>query len=405
MPVVRNRRRAGAVAIAAAGLAAGTLAASTAFATAPSISTVALVAPAAAATKPAAPATAKNPAATKPAATKLAAPKSDAPESDAPTNPAVRSAIPGVVDPAADLGRHPAGPEPTWFDSIYFTSAVRAGNQEFGLQVHTRVLPNRPEGAYRWTLAVINKTTGWYDDYAVVVEPKDYRWSQGELDIKAPGLSWTGNATHQTVRVDTPWGSLDAQLTPTGPALNYASTGYFTLVDGVPNYEYALPQVRTTGTLTVNGRRHAIKGTSWLDRQWGEMPRTLERWTWMNLSMPGGDKIAVWDTVGARTKHTWATVLHKDGSYRVVGVEPLADGVSRTWTSPATGQKYPTRWRLRIPALHTQLDVRITGNPDQEIATPDGGGYLEAAATFTGRYEGRRVRGENYVEMTGEWKD
>jgi hypothetical protein len=45
----------------------------------------------------------------------------------------------------------------------------------------------------------------------------------------------------------------------------------------------------------------------------------------------------------------------------------------------------------------------VTGNPDQEIETPDGGGYLEATAAFTGKYNGKKVRGETYVEMTGEW--
>ncbi|MEU6155661.1 lipocalin family protein [Actinosynnema sp. NPDC047251] len=324
--------------------------------------------------------------------------------SAAPTASPVTSGIPALVDPGVDLGRHAPGPQPTWFDSIYFTSSVRANGQEFGLQVHTRILPNRGEAAYRWTFSVINKTTGWYKDHAVMVEPEDYRWSQGKLDIQAPGLSWTGDATRQSVQVQTPWGSLDVQLSPTGPALNYASTGVFNLVDGVPNYEFALPAVRTSGTLVVEGRKHQIVGTSWLDRQWGEMPTSLVRWTWMNLGMPNGDKVAIWDTIGTGTRNSWATVLHPDGSYQVVAVEPLAQGVSRQWTSPATGQTYPTRWRIRIPALRSELDVQVTGNPDQEIETPDGGGYLEATAAFTGRYDGKNVRGENYVEMTGEWK-
>ncbi|RBQ20684.1 hydrolase [Spongiactinospora rosea] len=323
---------------------------------------------------------------------------------ETPADRPARSEIPAAVDPAADLGRHTPGPELTWFDSIYFTSSVKANGQDFGLQVHTRIMPNRDEAAYRWTLSVINKTTGWYKDYAAMVEPKDYRWSQGKLDIKAPGLSWTGDSVRQSVRVKTPWGSLDVQLAPTGPAMNYASTGVFHLADGVPNQEFALPEMRTSGTLSIQGREHKVRGTSWLDRQWGEMPRSLVRWTWMNFSMPNGDKVALWDTVGAKSKNSWATVLRPDGSYEVVAVEPLAKGASRQWTSPATGQSYPTRWRVRIPALDTVLDVRVTGNPDQEIETPDGSGYLEATVAFNGMYQGKKVLGENYVEMTGEWK-
>jgi hypothetical protein len=358
MPAIRTKRGAATLVTAAAVLAFGTFAGSSAQATAPSA---------------------------------------------APTAPSATSGIPGLVDPTVDLGRHTPGPEPTWVDSIYFTSTVKANGQEFGLQVHTRILPARGESAYRWTFAVINKTTGWYKDYDTMVKPADYRWSEGKLDIKAPGLTWTGDLNRQSVQVETPWGALDVQLEPTGPVMNYASTGLINLADGVPNYEFALPEMRTSGTLVVGGKKHKITGTSWLDRQWGEMPTSLVRWTWMNLSMPNGDKIAIWDTVGAKTKDSWATVLHPDGSYDVVDVEPLAQGASQQWTSPATGQRYPTRWRVRIPALQSELDVRVTGKPDQEIGTPDGSGYLEAAAAFTGKYNGKKVRGENYVEMTGEW--
>ncbi|MGM1065725.1 lipocalin-like domain-containing protein [Saccharothrix sp. Mg75] len=133
------------------------------------------------------------------------------------------------------------------------------------------------------------------------------------------------------MRVETPWGSLDVRLTPTGPALNHASTGAFVLVDGVPNHEFALREVRTSGTLVLDGREHRVGGTSWLDRQWGEMPTSLARWTWMNLAM----------------------CCHRE---------------------PGPGDR-----------------------------DPDGSGYLEAAASFTGKYDGKDVRGENYVEMTGEW--
>lgn len=36
--------------------------------------------------------------------------------------------------------------------------------------------------------------------------------------------------------------------------------------------EFALPSMRTSGTLTLNGKTQKISGESWLDRQWGETP-------------------------------------------------------------------------------------------------------------------------------------
>ncbi|HTN91427.1 MAG TPA: lipocalin family protein [Sorangium sp.] len=85
-------------------------------------------------------------------------------------------------------------------------------------------------------------------------------------------------------------------------------------------------------------------------------------------------------------------------------VEPLADGVDEIWASPTTGQKYPTRWRVTLPELRAKLTVRITGTPGQELAR-DGNGRMEAAADFTGTYEGDEVSGKNYVEMIGNWQD
>lgn len=312
--------------------------------------------------------------------------------------------IASMVDPATDLGRQPAGPEKTWFDSIYFTSSVKAKGHDFGLQVQARVLPNIAEARYRWTFAVTDKTTGWHKSYESFVAPDDFRWTQGKLDIKAPGLSWTGNSHRQAVRVATPFGALDIQMVPTGPALNYGSTGVFDLAD-VPAYEFALPQVRTSGTLAIGDRTYAIQGTSWVDRQWGELPDALTRWTWMDLSMPNGDKIAVWDAIGEKSEQNWATVLHPDGSYDVVEVEPLARDAAQPWTSPETGQKYPTRWKVRIPQLHTELSVKVTGTPAQEVqsGTPEGG-YMEATAAFDGTYNGKKVKGETYVELNGEWR-
>ncbi|PJF01582.1 hydrolase [Streptomyces carminius] len=328
-----------------------------------------------------------------------ATPKAHSAPASAPS-----SGIAAMVDPATDLGRHAPGTERTWFDSVYFTSSVKANGHDFGIQVHTRVLPNMGELGYRWTFAVTDKTTGWHKDYEAVVEPDDYRWTEGKLDIKAPGLSWTGDPARQKVSVTTPFGSLDVRLESTGPALNYGSTGVFELVD-VPAYEFALPEMRTSGTLVIDDEKHAIRGTSWLDRQWGEMPLSLKRWSWMNLSMPNGDKIALWDAVGEESQHSWATVLHPDGSYDVVEVEPLARGASKPWTSPETGQRYPTRWQVRIPQLRTELAVEVTGTPEQEVRsqTPDGG-YMEATAAFDGTYDGKKVRGETYVELNGTWR-
>lgn len=309
--------------------------------------------------------------------------------------------IPAFVDPTVDLGSQTPGPEVTWSDSIYFASMVKADGHEFGVLAHALAAPNAQGLAGIYALSVTDKTDGWYKSHSTTLTAEEFHWSKGKLDITLPELTWTGDATRMRVKATAPWGSLDAEFVPTGPVMNYAGTGLIKLLD-VQNYEFAFPAMRTSGTLVIEGREHAITGTAWLDRQWGPLPQ-LERWAWMNLSMPNGDKVAIWDVIGSDAEDAWATVLHPDGSYELVAVEPLVQGASEPWTSPQTGQKYPTRFRVRIPSLRTELDVKVTGTPEQELVLV-AGVRLEATGAFTGTYDGRRVTGEHYIELIGKWQ-
>lgn len=320
-----------------------------------------------------------------------AAPSAAAPATDNPV----------LVHPSRDLGTHAPGPEISWNDSIYVASMVEARGHAFGLLVHTLTLPN--VGDHVLALAVTDKTTGWYRTFQTVIAPEDYHWSRGRLDIRAPGLRWTGDAGGMAVRVTTPWGALDVRHVRTGPVMYYRGTGQIPLLD-VQNFEFAFPSMRTVGKLVIDGHRYPITGTSWMDRQWGPLPATLSTWSWMNLNLPNGDKIAVWNPVGGGADVPWAMVLRRDGTHQVVeDVEPLAASASEPWTSPASGNTYPTRWHVRIPSLRAEFDVRVTATPAQEL-TPVGRviiSRLEATAEFTGTYRGRPVHGENFVELVG----
>jgi predicted secreted hydrolase len=95
-------------------------------------------------------------------------------------------------------------------------------------------------------------------------------------------------------------------------------------------------------------------------------------------------------------------VPHPDGSYEPAAVKPLAGGAYRFWTSPNSGNSCPTRWRVRIPSVKADLDVRITGTEAQELGSRPLV-RLEGTATTTGTYEGKRGIGHNFVEMVGAW--
>ncbi|MCW8378659.1 lipocalin-like domain-containing protein [Streptomyces justiciae] len=319
------------------------------------------------------------------------------------TSVTTNAGVPTTIDPDRDLAAHTPGSETFWNESIYFTSTVKGGGHEFGVLVQTVNAPNA--GQRSMTLTVTDKTTGWFKDYQTTYDKNDYNWSTSELDIKAPGLTWTGNAKKMSVQTTTPWGSLDFQLKAKGKALLYGGTGAFSLL-GDTNYEYALPSMDTTGTLSVKDKTYKVSGETWLDRQWGPIAfdDSSLRWTWTYFLLPNGDKLAVWDAVNSKTENAWATVQHPDGSYELADVEPLADNTWRNWTSSASGNTYPTRVSVDIPSLKTHLAVHITGTDNQETVGALGS-RMEATSSYAGVYQGKRVSGDNYIEMVGDWKD
>jgi predicted secreted hydrolase len=202
-----------------------------------------------------------------------------------------------------------------------------------------------------------------------------------------------------------PEGSLDLQLNAEGPVLYDNGTGLFPLLGG-SSYYYSLPNVKTSGTLTLGGETNKVTGTSWLDRQWGTWDWTqVDRWTWMAVQLDNGESINLWDLFGTQGEQHWATVLHRDGSESVVSVAPLAKDAADFQTSPTTGQRYAGKWTVRIPSLQTTLTVTATPTLQEiQAHVPFSPGINEAASTVTGIYQGRPVVGQAYVEQLGIWK-
>jgi predicted secreted hydrolase len=64
-------------------------------------------------------------------------------------------------------------------------------------------------------------------------------------------------------------GTLNLTLAAAGPAMYDNGTALFPFFGGTSSY-YSLPELRTSGTLTLGGKAIQVRGISWLDRQWGD---------------------------------------------------------------------------------------------------------------------------------------
>ena len=96
------------------------------------------------------------------------------------------------------------------------------------------------------------------------------------------------------------------------------------------------------------------------------------------------------------------TFVDAAGQSRHLKKNDIKIDILDTWKSRLSQARYPSRWRLRIKPL--SIDVTIRPNlSDQEMRTVASTGvvYWEGSVSIGGKKEGRPVKGEGYVELTG----
>lgn len=301
-------------------------------------------------------------------------------------------AFPTFVHLPADQAAHPDAPQEWW----YVVGHLNARGHRFGYEVQI-VGGEAPQTL----IAITDKTTGAYYAQSLSYSLDQTSFSTTELDARTPKARLSGPMDAMQLHATLPVGEINLTLSARGPAIYNNGTGLMPFLGGT-SYYYSLPSLASQGTLTVNNRTYQVTGESWLDRQWGSWDwSTVQKWTWMALQLPDGDRVNLWDILAQGNEFPYATVLRPDGTHEIVAVEPLADGTSNFWTSPTTGKRYGTRWIVNIPALDASLTV-VAEPQGQEVLAY--GGIYEGAASVTGRYRGKPVSGQAYVEQLGNWR-
>jgi predicted secreted hydrolase len=156
------------------------------------------------------------------------------------------------------------------------------------------------------------------------------------------------------------------------------------------------------GRLTRNGKPLGVKGTVWLDREWGSgsLSGDQQGWDWFALQLEDGSALmfyALRNRDSKRDPHSAGTWLAPDGTTRALANDDVSIDVKANWTSPR-GVPYPAKWQLRVPSLN--LDVEIEPRlSDQELNTSTR--YWEGACLVKGTREGREIKGKAYVELVG----
>jgi predicted secreted hydrolase len=128
-------------------------------------------------------------------------------------------------------------------------------------------------------------------------------------------------------------------------------------------------------------------------------------WDWFSLQFDDQTEIMVFllrtkkQTLHAASSGTFVNAA---GQTRKLGKNDFKIDVLDTWKSRHSQARYPSCWRLLIGPL--AIDVTIKPKlSDQEMRTPGSTGvtYWEGSVSVEGNKEGRPVKGQGYVELTG----
>ncbi|MEW6283197.1 MAG: lipocalin family protein, partial [Candidatus Eremiobacterota bacterium] len=174
---------------------------------------------------------------------------------------------------------------------------------------------------------------------------------------------------------------------------------------------YTFPRLEAEGTLTLDGQERRVKGSAWLDHQWGDMQiyNGYKGWDWFGIQLDNRTEINAFRFRGPEGENVQASVgmSHPDGTQSVSEQISLTPG--RTWKSPTTGAEYPVEWHLSIPDKQVELDLKPTVDSQEMVGHPPycypelapKPSYWEGSMQVTGTVGGQSVSGRAYTELVG----
>ncbi|QXE91937.1 carotenoid 1,2-hydratase [Geomonas subterranea] len=316
----------------------------------------------------------------------------------------------------ADHGPHPGYRNEWW----YFTGNLKGTDgRRFGYQLTFFKTALTPGGVARASAWATNQV--YMAHFAVTdVQGRRFRFAE-RFSRGALGLAGASGEP-LAVRLDD-WSALQTTPRPWGVRLAAAENGLaldLNLVSVKPevlngagglsrkgaspgnaSYYYSIPRLATSGTLRIGGERFDVNGLSWLDREWSTSALEPDQvgWDWFALQLEDGRDLMFYQLRrrdGRSDPFSGGTLVAADGRSETLKRGDVRLEVVNWWESPASGIRYPSVWRLRVPSARIALEIvpRLAG---QELLT--GFRYWEGAVEVRG-LEGS-PGGTGYLEMTG----
>lgn len=184
---------------------------------------------------------------------------------------------------------------------------------------------------------------------------------------------------------------------PNGLSRKAADPGYASLY-------VSFTRLATEGTIELGGRRFAVRGESWMDREIGSSQLAPDQvgWDWWSLRLRDGRDLMLYVLRRKDGSASWrnATLVERDGRVRLLAPAEWTARAVGTWRSAASGASYPSGWQIAVPGEGIRLTVtpEVKGAENRSALVP-GLFYWEGPVKATDA-SGQEA-GDGYVELTG----
>ena len=161
---------------------------------------------------------------------------------------------------------------------------------------------------------------------------------------------------------------------------------------------YSATRMSARGTVRLGPETLEVTGEAWMDREWSTsaLGQGVAGWDWFAVQLEDGRELMAYllrRRDGTVDPFSAGTLVEADGTARPLGARDLGVETLAHWTSPRSGVRYPSRWRLSVPSADLRLEI-VPRLADQELIV--GTRYWEGAVTVAGS-----SAGHGYVELVG----
>lgn len=174
--------------------------------------------------------------------------------------------------------------------------------------------------------------------------------------------------------------------------------------DGRASHYYSGTRLNTHGTLKLAGKSLEVTGESWFDHEWATNVLTPEQlgWDWFSLRFEDGTELMLFQLRlrdGGIDQYSSGTFVDSLGRSSELTRDDFHLEPLEYWESPQTKARYPVAWKLSIPKLELQVEIRTPVDHQELVLSPIA--YWEGLVDVSGSRAEEPIKGHGYIEMTG----